>query len=102
MAYTIEVSTAARDDVRALSAAEQAEVRQALPRYLAQEPDRPSHKRKPLEPNPLGATWELRLGDLRVLYAIDTTARRVRVLNAGRKTNNRLYIRGVVVEMRLP
>jgi mRNA-degrading endonuclease RelE of RelBE toxin-antitoxin system len=100
VAYHIEVSPEADLDLRSLRRSDETTARRSLPRYLASEPARPSSARKRLDPNPLGVAWELRLGDLRVFYDIDEQAQVVRVVNAGRKTGNDLYIRGVKVEMR--
>jgi mRNA-degrading endonuclease RelE of RelBE toxin-antitoxin system len=100
--YRIQVSPTAELDLRSLRKREGQAVRPALPRYLTHEPSARSTKRRPLDPNPFDADWELRLGDLRVLYAIDEPAQVVRVLRVGRKEGNRLYLRGVPVETRLP
>jgi hypothetical protein len=73
----------------------------AVLQYLADEPDAPSGARKRLDPNPLGTAWELRLGDLRVFYAVEQAlAPLVRVERVGRKVRERVVIRGAVVEMR--
>jgi hypothetical protein len=53
-----------------------------------------------MDPNPLGARWELRLGELRVYYDIEETAHTVRVLRAGRKLRERVFIRGVETDLR--
>lgn len=102
MPYAITYARDAELDLRFLRKRERQTILQTLPRYLAHEPAAPSNARQPLDPNPFGAPWELRLGDLRVLYAIDEPAQTVRVLRAGRKVRERLYLRGVPVEMRLP
>jgi mRNA-degrading endonuclease RelE of RelBE toxin-antitoxin system len=101
VAYRIELSPEAVLDLQALRRFEGQRVRTLLPRYLAQEPSLPSHTRKVLDPNPLDASWELRLGDLRAFYAIDEPSQVVRVLRIGRKEGNQLFLRGVPVEMRL-
>jgi len=101
MPYRIEMTAEADIDLQHLRKHEEVRVRGALAPHLAQEPAAPSHRRKPLDPNPHEADWQLRLGDLRVLYAIDEPARTVWVLRVGRKRGNRLYLRGVPVEMRL-
>jgi mRNA-degrading endonuclease RelE of RelBE toxin-antitoxin system len=100
--YRIEVTTEAELDLRSLRKNEQQRVRAALPPYLAGEPAAPSQARKPLDPNPFGAGWQLRLGDLRVLYAIDEPAATVWVLRVGRKVRERIYPRGVPTQARLP
>ena len=46
-----------------------------------------------MRPNPV-AGWELRLGDYRILYDVDETARAVTVEAIGEKRGNRLLIRG--------
>ena len=46
-----------------------------------------------LRPNPI-ATWELRLGDHRVLYDVDEVTRTVTVLVVGEKAGNRLFVQG--------
>lgn len=102
VAYRIEVAAEAEGDLRALQKRDQQQVRAALPRYLAETPGAASHARKPLDANPFAADWELRLGDLRVLYAIDEARQAVSVLRVGRKVRERLYLRGVPVETRLP
>lgn len=101
MPYRIELTVEADVDLQHLRKHEEARVRGALRPHLAHEPAAPSHTRKPLEPNPFGAGWQLRLGDLRVLYAIVEPAQTVEVLRVGRKRGNRLYLRGVPVETRL-
>lgn len=102
MPYRIAYTSEADADLRSLRRRDESEVRGLVPRYLSDEPANPSNKRRPLAPNPLDADWELRLGDLRVLYAIEEADQRVRVLRVGRKQGNRLYLRGLPVEMRQP
>ena len=102
MPYAITYARDAELDLRSLRKNEQQRVRALVPSHLAHEPAAPSHARKPLDPNPYGAGWELRLGNLRVLYAIDDPAQSIRVLRVGWKDGNRLYLRGVPVETRLP
>jgi len=103
VAYRIVVSEDAELDLRSLRKTEEQHGRRLLTLHLTHEPAAPSSKRRPLDPNPYAARWELRLGDLRVLYAIDDEPDQVvRVLRVGRKLGNRRYLRGVPVEMRLP
>jgi mRNA-degrading endonuclease RelE of RelBE toxin-antitoxin system len=100
MAYEIRPSREMPEDLKWLSAGERAVIDKALPKYLRDEPIRRSTHRKELDPNPFEAPWELRLGDLRVLYSVDEAAQLVRVLRAGRKPGNTLYIRGVAYDLR--
>lgn len=102
MPYRIAPTPAFQLDLYALRAVDQARIRAALPRYLEDQPDQESNIRRPLDPNPLDAAWELRLGELRVFYDIDEAARIVRLLRAGRKPGETLYLRGRPYEMRLP
>jgi hypothetical protein len=46
-----------------------------------------------MQPNPV-AGWELRLGDYRILYDVNDSARVVTVQAVGEKRGNRLFIRG--------
>lgn len=100
MAYIIGSTRLADGDLEWLDAGERAAIRKALPRYLRDEPTRESTHRKKLDPNPLGAPWELRLGALRVFYDVDEGQQTVTVLNAGRKRGSVVYIRGVAYDLR--
>ena len=71
----------------------------SIPQQLAHQPVEPSNKRKRLDPNPLGAEWELRLADLRVFYDVEGTTA-VRIRRIGRKVRERVLIRGETMEMR--
>lgn len=75
-------------------------MRGALSRYLADQPEVPSAIRRRLDPNPLGAPWELRLAELRVFYEVDADTQTVRVLRVGVKPREMLYLRGAPMNMR--
>jgi mRNA-degrading endonuclease RelE of RelBE toxin-antitoxin system len=100
VAYDIEVTTEANLDLAWLRRFEEQTIRASLERYLAHEPERPSRKRKRMQPNPLGAEWALRLGSLRAYYEVDQTTQTVLVLSAGRKVRNQVVIRGVAYDLR--
>ena len=100
MAYTIEYSPDAVADIRWLHRIEQVEVYDSIPLYLRDQPDQASRRRRRMDPNPLGAVWELRLDELRVYYDIEEETHAVRVLRVGRKTRNRVFIRGVETDLR--
>ena len=100
MAYAIVYTRDAAIDLRFEGRPAEAAARRAAPRFLADQPTAPSNKRREMEPNPLGATWELRLADLRVYYDVDETSRIVRVLRVGRKVRERVIIRGVETDLR--
>jgi mRNA-degrading endonuclease RelE of RelBE toxin-antitoxin system len=100
MAFRIVYNPEADLDIDWLPRNEQVLLRAVVRRLLSQEPTVPSHRRKPLAPNPLGAEWEVRQGNLRALYTVDESAGTVRILGAGTKRGNDLYIRGQRVDMR--
>ena len=94
MAYTIDGTYAADDDILRLRPVERSAIKKALPKYLRDTPTLRSTHRKRMEPNPLDVPWELRLGALRVFYfaaplgrwvelpvSIDATAHTVTVTN---------------------
>jgi mRNA-degrading endonuclease RelE of RelBE toxin-antitoxin system len=102
MPYRIVLRREAQTDLQTLTAAQAAQVRRALPRYLADQPAAPSALRRCLDPNPLGAPWELRLAELRVFYEVDDGTRTVRVLRVGVKPRETLSLRGTPFDMRPP
>lgn len=102
MPYRIEYARDARLDLRwleQLSKRHAVTVLDVVPEYLADQPAVRSSKRRELEPNPLEATWHLRLGDLRVYYDIDEAAQTVWILRVGMKRRNRLIIRGEELDL---
>src|SRR5688572_8009352 len=100
MAYSVDSTHEADDDVDWLRPVERSAIKKALPKYLRDTPTLRSTHRKKLEPNPLGAPWELRLGVLRVFYRVDEDQRTVVVLHAGRKVGNVVFIRGTAYDLR--
>ena len=54
---------------------------------LQHQPTVETRNRKPMRPNPI-APWELRIGDLRVYYEVDTAEAAVRILAVGVKDRN--------------
>ena len=69
---------------------------------LSHEPLVETRNRKLLRPNPI-ASWELRVGALRVFYDVASTGRGtasfVRILAVGKKARTVLRIGGKVVEL---
>jgi mRNA-degrading endonuclease RelE of RelBE toxin-antitoxin system len=98
VAYRIEFSASAREDVRWLEAHERRALADAIEKTLRHEPATPSRNRKPLRPNSL-ASWELREGRLRLFYNIDAEVITVLVVAVGWKDNNRLIIRGQIFDL---
>ena len=100
MPYRIDILPAADADLASLPRAQEVTLRRALARFLLHDPSVPSGARKPLVPNPLGVSWELRVGPLRAFYDVDAALGVVRVVRAGYKRGNDLYIRGRKVDLR--
>jgi len=58
-----------------------------------------TQNRKPLRPNPL-ASWELRIGDLRVYYDVEEDPEQLVLIAAiGIKIRNRVYIEGELYDL---
>ena len=91
MSYNIVMTEDAERQFRALSAREQRILEAAVLSRLIQQPTTTSKAIKQLRPNPF-AEFELRVGDLRVLYNVDQDE--VLVLLVGRKAGNRLIVEG--------
>ena len=92
MPYAVEFTAESQGHFLRLSAHEQRTVRDTLATQLRYEPAVATRNRKPLHANPY-ATWELRVGDLRILYDIEDD-RRVLVVLIGRKRGDRLIVGG--------
>jgi mRNA-degrading endonuclease RelE of RelBE toxin-antitoxin system len=75
-------------------------VRPGITKYLTDQPLPPVGQRKALDPNPLGASYRLQLGDYRVYYDVDTESHVVWVLRVGYKRGETLYVRGQPMPMR--
>jgi mRNA-degrading endonuclease RelE of RelBE toxin-antitoxin system len=91
MAFRITITTVAEGHLRALPAREQRLLEAAIQARLAQQPTTPTKAVKRLRPNPL-AEYELRVGDLRVLYNV--AGDEVILLVVGRKVGNQLIVEG--------
>jgi mRNA-degrading endonuclease RelE of RelBE toxin-antitoxin system len=102
--YEIDFADTAIDHLRALTARERSTVIDAIEDQLSHEPLVEARNRKLLRPNPI-ATWERRVGVLRVFYDVAVTATRpatlplVRILAIGRKERDILRIGGKVVAL---
>lgn len=91
MQYKITITTEAEAHLRALPVRDQRVVETAVLTRLTQHPATPTRAIKRLRPNPL-AEYELRAGDLRVLYNVE--AAEVVLLVVGRKVGNKLVVKG--------
>ena len=67
--YRIELSPDAREHLHGLTARERSMVTETIQAQLVHEPATETRNRKGLRPNAL-ATWELRVGKLRVHYEV--------------------------------
>ncbi|MBL8799672.1 MAG: addiction module toxin RelE [Planctomycetia bacterium] len=93
MPYEISVTEIAEAQLRALTAREQRIVEEGIASRLVSQPTTTSRALKKLRPNPL-AGYELRLGNLRVLYNVDEAKSEVVILIVGHKVGNRLIVAG--------
>jgi mRNA-degrading endonuclease RelE of RelBE toxin-antitoxin system len=92
MLFDIVYSPEAVDHLCALPKADQVLIVDQVEQQLKHEPAAPTRRRKVLRPNPI-APWELRLGDLRVFYAIEEQPEpRVTIAAVGIKRHNGLWI----------
>jgi mRNA-degrading endonuclease RelE of RelBE toxin-antitoxin system len=98
MAFTIDFSPRARDNLKGLRKRDQQIILDAIALQLSDQPDRPARNRKPLEENSL-APWELRAGDFRVFYDVDREEELVVIVAVGQKMHNVLRIGGEEIEL---
>lgn len=93
MPYQITITRDAKNQLQSLTARDQRMIGDGVARRLRDQPTATSRAVKPLRPNPL-AGYELRIGDLRVLYNVDEEHSEVVVVAVGRKEGNRLIVEG--------
>ena len=91
--FELEFTASALDDLAYFKKAEQNLILDNIEASLRHEPLVETRHRKPLRPNDLSA-WELRVGNFRVFYDVDETAKVVLIKAIGYKKRNVLYIRG--------
>lgn len=91
MPYRITITEDADRQFRSLSARDQRILEAAIRSRLEHQPTTPTNAIKKLRPNPF-AEFELRAGDLRILYNVSKGE--VVVLLVGRKSGNRLIVEG--------
>ena len=94
MPYRIEYSREAIRHLRQLTARERSIVIDTVDQQLTHEPTVETQNRKEMLPNDL-ASWELRIGDLRVYYEVLEAEQLVNVVAIGIKRRNRVFIGGV-------
>ena len=91
MAFQITITADADEQLRDLPVREQRLLEAAIQSRLRDRPTTPTRAVKALRPNPL-AGFELRVGDLRVLYNVEGDE--VVLLVVGRKVGNTLVVKG--------
>jgi mRNA-degrading endonuclease RelE of RelBE toxin-antitoxin system len=91
--YAVAFTPSARGDILFLPKRQQVAALNGIQRHLIMEPTVPTRNRKKLRPNQ-SAEWELRIGNVRVFYDADETARVVEIKVVGQKQGNELFVRG--------
>jgi mRNA-degrading endonuclease RelE of RelBE toxin-antitoxin system len=98
MPFAVEFSRRARHHLKDYRKRDQQVILKAIVARLTDEPEKETRNRKKLEENEL-APWELRVGDFRVFYDVDTDAECVIIVAIGHKVHNTLWIAGEEVEL---
>jgi mRNA-degrading endonuclease RelE of RelBE toxin-antitoxin system len=96
--FTIEYTMDFERHLKSLRAYDRAAILDSLENQLQFQPTRETRKRKRLNPNKW-ADWELRVGDLRVLYTVQEDCAVVLLTALGIKVGNRLIIDGEEVDL---
>jgi len=97
--HRIEYSPDAEEHLEGLTPRQQRIVLDAVERQLVHLPQVETRNRRPMRPNPV-ASWELRIGSLRVYYDVeDEPEPVVLVLAVGIKERNQVRIGGEVIEL---
>src|ERR1700741_3949164 len=91
--WTIVISAEVEWHLKSISKNQQVRALDALERHWVHQPDVETRNRKRLKDNPL-ATWELRVGEIRVYYNLLDAARRVEIVAIGEKIHNKIFIGG--------
>jgi mRNA-degrading endonuclease RelE of RelBE toxin-antitoxin system len=90
--YQIQLSRRALEHLRSLAAGQRSRVVAHVREQLSHEPTVETRNRKRMKPNLL-ASWELRLGELRVYYDVEESPEpQVSIIAIGRKVRERLFI----------
>ncbi len=99
LAYIIEYSPEAEDQLLWLTARQQSIVLDTVDRQLINQPNIETRNRRPMRPNPI-APWELRIGELRVYYEVkDEPELTVMILAVGIKERDRVRIGGEQIKL---
>jgi mRNA-degrading endonuclease RelE of RelBE toxin-antitoxin system len=90
--YDIVYSDAAIEDLQWFRKHEQNGIIDEIEQQLRYEPLVETRNRKPMHPNET-AEWELRIGDFRVLYDVETQVRIVEIQRIGEKRGSTFFFR---------
>ncbi len=93
MPYRIAYYPDTHAHLRSLTARQRSIVFDEVEEQLTNAPKTATRNRKEMRPNSL-ASWELRIGDLRVYYDMDDVSETVIVVAVGIKRGNRVFIGG--------
>ena len=91
MPYRMVYSADIREHGRSLTARQRSIVFDSTDEQLTHEPTVETQNRKQMRPNPL-ASWELRIGVLRVYYDVTEDPQTVTVIAIGIRRGNRVFI----------
>ena len=91
--YQVVFTPEAVDDLRSLRKHDQTLIVAGIESQLPHQATQETRNRKRLRPNQL-AEWELRIGDYRVFYDVDTENTVVKIEAVGYKQGNRLLLHG--------
>jgi mRNA-degrading endonuclease RelE of RelBE toxin-antitoxin system len=100
VAYRVTIPAEAKGHLAGFTRSQQVTILAAIRKHLTIEPAVVTTNRKPMAPNPLAASWELRTGNLRIYYDVDEPAQEVTVLAFGEKVRERVRIGGRFVSLR--
>jgi len=99
LSYQIEYTDAAIEHLKSLTTREQRTVLDTVDEQLKYEPLVETRNRKPMKPNSL-ASWELRIGNLRVDYDVEeNTVSVVYIQVVGVKNRNQIWIGKEEIEL---
>jgi len=96
MAYIVDITSDAYEDIRYFKAYERRIITRGIRTFLTHDALVETNRRKPLDPNQLGS-WELRIDQYRVFYDVEDNV--VHITAVGYKEHNDLYIRGKKVAL---
>src|SRR5579859_5369519 len=97
--FEVVFSPEAEDHLRTLKKHQQVAVLETIEKQLHHQATVQTRNRKPMRPNPL-ATWELRIGKIRVYYEIDEEPNpTVHIRAVGTKVGNKVFIANEQVDL---